>query len=257
MAALVALALVSCDFMYETNFFQTEMGVDATELSKASVADLNEMADSPSFFTALAEDEEAKTAVLDNLDEVIADPASTPEEVAEASLLAAEVEIYSSPAGDLVSNVGELLISAVSGGEGGEPVDMEDPEALINALLPESVVDEETGEIVEDSFVAMINALNDSYAYYVEFSEAMDPADYTSSELGDAAMTAMMASIIASIDPVAGYDSPGDLIYAALTGEYAGEITMSGELGTDTNLQALFDAAGLADLFSAEEPVTP
>lgn len=243
LAVLLVFALVSCDAMLGMgNFFSTPLKVDEASLAKTSLSDLADLTASPSFFTALATDQAAKKAVLDNLDTVIA-TSTDPAEKAQAAQLATEVLIYTTPAGDLITNLGDALFSgALAGGDEGGETD------FLKAIMPPSVMDKDGNIADENAFKAMINAFDDSYDYFVTFSQNFDETKYSDTELGDMAATALIASAIKSIETPAGYATKGDFMLALIDGSYTGDFQM-GNIGEDDNLSALFTASGLGAFF--------
>lgn len=255
LAIAVALSMTACsalDALLSVNVFAPFAGVSAGAIEKATPDELVEMSESESFYETLADDPELKETVLTNIDEAMAatTDSATYEELA---VLAANIELQTTPAGDLINNVGDLFGSLLSGDSGGtEP----DAETLISGMIPDEVISAD-GEIDEIAFVAMIDALVAANDYYVLLGDAIGTDGYAEDadiSAGDVAQAAIVSAVIAAIPTPTGYTS-GEYLFALLTEEPGtpemGEFTMPAmDSGYLSNILA---AAGLADALASGE----
>lgn len=254
LAIAVALSMTACsalDALLSVNVFAPFAGVSAGAIEKATPDELVEMSGSESFYETLADDPELKDAILDKIDEAIVGEPDTAAEQ-ELVILAANIELQTTPAGDLINNVGDLFGSLLSGeSDGTEP----DAETLISGLIPDEVISED-GVIDETGFVAMIDALVAANAYYVQLGDAIDDgyADGADISAGDVAQAAIVSAVIAAIPTPAGY-TPGEYLYDIVT-----EVPGTPEMGEFTMptmdsgyLYNILAAAGLADALASGE----
>jgi len=207
----LALPLAGCDFLdrlLSVNLFDSELTLSVAEVSEMTVEELQEEARSPDFYDLLESDPAIEDEVLDEADDTIADPASTTTEVQDAAILGAHVEIYTSPAGDLIDNLVDNLVVLSD-----PPVDgFGDPDiaAILELLVPPSVM--VGGVIQEAAFLDMIDSLLDAADYFevlgMELAGGGYDTDYANP--GQIAQNALVAALVAAIDMPLTYDDDGD-----------------------------------------------
>ncbi len=222
----LALPLAGCDFLdrlLSVNLFDSELTLSVAEVSEMTVEELQEEARSPDFYDLLESDPAIEDEVLDEADDTIADPASTTTEVQDAAILGAHVEIYTSPAGDLIDNlVDNLDVLSDPPLDGfGDP----DIAAILELLVPPSVM--VGGVIQEAAFLDMIDSLLDAADYFevlgMELAGGGYDTDYANP--GQIAQNALVAALVAAIDVPADYllvnpgATTGDYLFDLLSGE--------------------------------------
>jgi len=231
LAVSIALSMTACeqlDSLLQINVFEPFAGVSDNAITEATAVELIDLAGSTSFYEALAEDEdgELKVAVLATIDaellDATAEEKATPE-YQELAVLGAQIELQTTPAGELINNIGGLIDSLISG-SGEEPVGDEDYLGLlIQDIIPDSVLTFEGEEPVIDevAFIDMINGLVDANDYYEQLGEAIGTdgyADDVDFSAGDVAQSALVAALVAGVTVPAGYETvyptPGDYLYA-------------------------------------------
>ena len=249
LAIAVALSMTACsalDALLSVNVFAPFAGVSAGAIEKATPDELVEMSDSDSFYETLDDNEDLKETVLDTVEEAMAAEQPSSATYQELAVLAANIELQTSPAGDLINNIGGLFGSLVSGG-GGDDSDFGE---MIAGLIPPEVMND------EDAFVAMIDALVAANGYYERLGDAIGTGGYAAGSdisAGDVAQAALVCAIIAAIPTPAGY-TPGQYLY-----DLQNDVPGTPEMGefempdmTNGYLYNILAAARLGDLFASE-----
>ncbi len=246
LAIAVALSMTACsalDALLSVNVFAPFAGVSAGAIEKATPDELVEMSGSESFYETLADDPELKDAILDKIDEAIDGSTVGSAEYEELLVLAANIELQTSPAGDLINNVGGVVEVFLSGDTSSIA-----PESFITNILPETVYDEATGVLDETSFIAMINALEEANVYYERLGNNLGTDGLDDSiSAGDVVQAAIISALVSSIEiPTAeagNYDSTGAYLYALITDD---SDSITAPEFTEPNLESGYLAALLA-----------
>lgn len=248
LALILILSVASCTFLDEllsVNLFAESMELNASDVQTLSIRELLDKSDSNAFYKIVEDDPDIKPALLGRTAAII-DPESPTEysasEIQEAGVLGATVIINTSPAGDLLANT-----TALANGLPDNPT-MED---LLDLLLPSTVYSND--ELVEDSFVAMINAFVEADTYYQAIGTSLETTTLVAgASAGDLAVGAYLAAVITTVDKLS-YDTIGDYLYAVLTveGEDAPDFTAPDtDLAEYSYLAAILDAAKIGDLLN-------
>ena len=222
LAVFIALSMTACDALdaiLQVNVFAPFAAVSAGEIAGATSDELLELSGSSSFYETLAESDEAKDAVLDTIDAAIADPATPPADKQELIVLAAQIELQTTPAGDLINNIGGLLDDFMSGSLVVPAAGENDLWTLIQDIIPASVLSE-SGAIDVAAFIAMINVLVEANDYYEQLGAAIGTDGYAADadvSAGDVAQSALVAALVSGVTVPAGYDSTGDYLFALAT----------------------------------------
>jgi hypothetical protein len=252
------LSLSSCDAFFSTNLFKAAgLGqISAADLAGKSSAELTAAAysadgqPSTAFFDALAGDAGAKADVLATLTATYT-TSSDPAALQEAAALAAQIELITTGANDLVNNVVGLLSSGTSLSSMSSSADIVDAaKALIPADLASNKAD----------FAAAITALLDSSTAYTALGASIT-ADGVSGDvdLGTAAQSAVMAAFLGGIDPASvddpatglPYTNSADLLWDLVQGTPGVDTTGLGggftppDFSSGTPLGDLVGAAGI------------
>jgi hypothetical protein len=249
---LLAVALVSCDAMLGINLFAKDMTSTPDELSKKTTQELMDEA-GPQFFEMLVADEtgELTAAVLANLTNTYETSTDT-EEVADAALLIVQVELATSPAGQLINGALTSLV-------GVDPAETSDPVSVFAQILPVSVLNpafvgseitvDNIGEAVnEEEFLDMIEQMTASLEYYQTISTNLEDGEYPPEVISEVAMGAIFSSVITSIDTPDGYvGTQGDFLYELISGTYVGDAPEL-DFSIDPSISNLVDVAGLSGL---------
>jgi len=220
MVTAIALMMTGCDALDAVlgfNMFESFAAVDADEIADADAKTLVELSDSDSFYDALEGDAALKDATLVKIDDAmaVADPSSSTYQ--ELAVLAANIELQTTPAWDLINNVSSLIPDLL---EGIVP-DIDSFDEIIDDLVPASARNPD-GTINETAFSSMIEGLLSANAYYVELGSAVsteytnDPDEIAGQTPGDIAQSAVITAIIVGIDPPTGYTT-STYLYALLT----------------------------------------
>ncbi|MDX9957138.1 MAG: hypothetical protein RBT68_01740 [Spirochaetia bacterium] len=245
LAFALAMSLASCTFLDEllsVNLFEETMDLSVADVNSSSVGDLLALSESESFFEAVEDDPALETALLGKADEVIA-TSSDPLAIQEAGILAANVLIYTSPAGDLLANATGLADA--------DPAGITNVDELLNLILPASVYSGDT--INESAFREMIDAFLEANEYYVAIGTNLG-TDYLASEVsaGDIAVGAYLGAVLVSIDPIplAYSGDVGDYLYAGVEESEPAPAVDDPDLTQleYAYLDAILDAASLGEL---------
>ncbi len=256
LAIAVALSMTACsalDALLSVNVFAPFAGVSSGAIEKATPDELITMSGSESFYETLAAKPELKETVLKTIDEAMAEAPASSATYQELAVLGANIELQTSPAGDLINNIGGLFGSLASGDGGeGEDVDFAD---MIAGLIPPEVKNAD-GSLDKEAFVAMIDALVAADAYYERLGAAIGTDGYAAGaaiSAGDVAQAALVSAIIAAIPTPVGYTT-GQYLYD-LQNDVPGTPEMAEFSMPDMTTGSLYNilaAAGLGELFASQ-----
>ncbi len=243
LTSAVALAMSGCsalDALLQVNILKSFAVVSSDEIKSADSATLLDLSASASFYETLAGDAATKNAALATIDASIGGSISgaTDQELA---VLAATIELKTTPAFDLVNNVGSLLSDLIGGAT---LPDESTLKATLLDLLPASVLGS-GGSINEAAFLSMVDGLVAANDYYDALGGAIGTGGYDSGtdiSAGDVAQGAIIAAMVASAIPYkpVAYSSMtyADYLYALLTDplitppdSYAPPDPLAGNLG--------------------------
>jgi len=219
LAVATALSMTACDALdaiLQVNIFSPFAAVSVSEIKSADAATLIELAGSDSFFETLADDPDTKLDVLATIDEAMAATPTSSSTYQELAVLAAAIELQTTPAGELVNNISEIFTDLAEGTVG------DDIGAIITGIMPDSVLgaDGVLGAEDKTAFVAMIDALEAANDYYMLLGAAIPDgyADGTDVSAGDVAQSALVSAIVGGIEvPVAFTGTTGEYLYSLLT----------------------------------------
>jgi hypothetical protein len=214
-AALTLSGCSALDALLQVNILKSLAAVSPDEIKSADSATLLDLSASSSFYETLAGDAATKDAALATIDASIGGSISgaTDEELA---VLAANIELKTTPAFDLVNNVGSLISDLISGATLPNATTLKD--TLLD-LLPSSVLGS-GGTINEAAFLSMVDGLVAANGYYDALGAAIGADGYASGtdiSAGDVAQSALIAAMVASV-PKGTYPTTGEYLYALLTG---------------------------------------
>lgn len=207
LAAGLALSMTACealDRVLQVNIFEPFAAMSAEDISAASADELLTMSGSDAFYEALAEDPTAEAAVLATLEDSIADASPASPEFQEVTILMANIVLETSPAADFVGNIASVITTVMDTPPEGEDVDIE---GIVEGLLPPEVYGAD-GALDETAFVEMIDALIAADLYFQQLGTAIGTDGYAEGadlSPGDVAQQALVAAIISSVVPPAGY----------------------------------------------------
>lgn len=241
----VALAISGCsalDALLQVNILKSFAAVSPDEIKSADSAELLDLSASSSFYETLTGDAATKNAALATIDASIGLGIDTATDQ-ELAVLAADIELRTTPAFDLVNNVGSLISDLISGATLPDETTLK---GTLLDLLPASVL-ESGGSIDEAAFLSMVDGLVAANDYYDALGAAIGPDGYASGtdiSAGDVAQSAIVAAMVASVDipdefTPTNVDNPiGEYLYALLTvgttpipSPYAFPSTSTGPLG--------------------------
>jgi len=214
-AALTMSGCSALDALLQVNILKSFAAVSPDEIKSADSATLLDLSASASFYETLSSDPATKTAALDTLDASIGAGVDTATDE-ELAVLAADIELKTTPAFDLVNNVGSLISDLIS------DATMPDESTLKTTLLdllPASVLGS-GGSIDEAAFLSMVDGLVAANDYYDALGIAIGTDGYASGtdiSAGDVAQSALIAAMVASV-PKDTYPTTGEYLYALLTG---------------------------------------
>ncbi len=249
-ALAASMLLGSCDQMF-TNYFK-EAGLG--QLDSAAVAEMTSAeliaasgieSDTPSasFYEAL-EDEDTRAAVTASLEAVVAGPDTVAEEQAALALLA-DIQLETTGGGAIVDNLLPVLLSGAFADLGSEDLDFSD---FVDALVPADVLAEDGG------LAAAIDALAESYEYYITLAGTLDagaPVYDAGVDAGTIAQAAVLGALLDALTPVGGV-TIGEAFAAAYANptNVDAYITMPDDdpetiLDGATELTTLLSAAGI------------
>lgn len=242
LALILALNLASCTFLDELltiNLFPEAVELSASDVQSSSIDELLKLSGSPSFYDAVSEH---KANLLTRIEAILAD-STDPVEIQEAAILAADVILYTSPAGALLANAAKLA----------DGVDAEATmDEVLALVLPASIF---SGGVVVDeaAFLAMITAFEDANKFFIDIGESLEPSgEYATSaaNAGDIAMGAFICAVLDSVEPPIG-EELGPYLLDALNGTLGAppEFTIPDTTTLEYSyLDAILASANLDDL---------
>lgn len=215
LVAAMALTMTGCDALDAVlgfNMFASLAAVDSKEISEADAATLVELSDSDSFYDTLEDDAALKGTTLTKISDAIGVSIDSAADQ-ELAVLAANIHLQTTAAGDLINNVSSLIVDLID-----EPTpDYTDLEGIISGLVPDSIKSSD-GSIDQDAFLAMIIALEEADVVYQDLGGAIITGAYASGTdivAGEIAQNALLAAVIAAVVPPTG--TTGAYLYALLT----------------------------------------
>ena len=120
----------------------------------------------------------------------------------------------------MINNIGGLLSDFMSGGLENPAAGESDLGDLIASIIPASVLAED-GTLEGEAFIAMINGLVAANAYFETLGGAIGTDGYAEDadvSAGDVAQSALVAALVAGIEPPAAFEGDtGQYLYALLT----------------------------------------
>ena len=250
LAAAIALSMTACtalDSILGFNLFAGLAAVNEAAIKEANATELLDLSGSDSFYDTMTEDTTGtlKVEVLVTINDQRAVLATETADYQELTLLAAQVELQTTSAGELIDNIGGIFDDVAAGTLG------TDIGSIMEQILPDSVFS--AGTITDEAaFVAMIDALVAADLYYESLGVALvDGAYADNSDIvpGDVAQSAIVAAMVGNLVPPLGYTT-GEYLIDLINGvPGTPEITfdMDAVLG-DTALSNILTAAGMSDL---------
>jgi len=206
--AMLFMACPGLDRVLEVNMYEPFAGVSDAAIKDADSGELLEMSASDSFYESLAEDPAAETAALATIDAAMEDAEGA--EYEDLAALGAMILLETSPAGELMENIA-LALPTLASGEAETDVD-----DILDLMLPDSVYDSD-GELDEEAFTEMIDAMVAANEYYELLGTEIGEEGYASDEIsaGDIATAALVSAIVANVEPPVGM-STGDFLLLVL-----------------------------------------
>ncbi|MDX9828280.1 MAG: hypothetical protein RBT73_11110 [Spirochaetia bacterium] len=258
-AILLTLLMGSCDALFSNKFQELGLGqVDSAALAEASSETLitqsgiNSGTISQSFIDAALKDDTTKAAIVAELTTASTSGDPKVEQTAQALLI--EIKLQDTGAKEVVSNMGGLL-DLFTGDDQPDPSTAAGMNAIIDTLIPADMSDEDLVDVFNNLNLLANNEIADFGANLVANGGLQNDNIDTAS----IAQTAVLATVVEVLDPVAGYATIGEALVAALNNEDSAKdfgdfVTIPagglGDLTTDANLTAIFTAAGLGDLIN-------
>jgi hypothetical protein len=255
-AAALALAMnlllvFSCDVFFSTNLFKMAgLGqVKASDLANENSAELVGQAytadgmPASSFFAALTSDPAAKAKVLATLQATYSNGAASAAQQQDAAALAAQVELITTGADQLVNNViGPLTDNQLSSSS--TPAQAV---ATVQALIPANLSSNKA------SFEAAVNALMAANAPYTALGGSIGASGVAGDiNVGTAAQSAVVAAVVGGISATSGSPpetvSTADLLWALSQGASTSGYTITftaPDTQSGTPLGSLVGAVGL------------
>lgn len=253
LVAAIALTMTGCDALDAVlgfNMFESLAAVDSKEISEADAETLVELSDSDSFYDTLEDDAALKGTTLTKINDAIGGTIDSAADQ-ELAVLAANIELQTTPAWDLINNVSSLIPDLIDGVE----YTASTIEDTIRSLVPDSVMSAD-GTINETAFVAMIDALVNADGVYSALGTAIGADGYASGTdivAGEIAQNAVVAALVAAVDVPAAYllSNPdaeiSDYLYDLLTD--SGTVEPDSYTAPDMEggyLGYILDAAGIS-----------
>ena len=254
-------ALFGCEALLSFNLFSTLDTPEtptADQLNDMGNAELlsavTELLETDSFMQDIAEDEEIRTALLDNLSEIYDEGSDADiEDQQQASLLVAEIELNSTAAGGVVDDFVKVMDEILE-----DPPESGSPEELA-----ETVVAAIFADVTEDNFDETLDALlaaADAYTFYGESlddsGEVVAPEDSNAGAVAQDAVVAILISEIVDVDGSG--DQPGLLTLEEFEAIVVDDAPFQEDFAIEENpfeenvaLVNILDASGMEDFFSA------
>ncbi|MFA6508576.1 MAG: hypothetical protein WCT14_20930 [Treponemataceae bacterium] len=255
-ALAVIIGLSGCDYLLgQKNLFADLEGNSTQKYSSMAPSDtlaaLGRDTDSPSFYEDLTVDTTTRDAILDDLNTIIADPASSDSDVQTAATYSAEIILNTTETGDVVNSLADGIIDTANSG------DSMTPESLVSSFIAPA------GDVLDtqEEFSNFIQDMRDLKATFDALAGAVDPS--VVSVDGNIAQAAVVAYALVSIvdaspgaDDAAKAESLRSVLSSLLdpnipdqtlilTGSPLTEIVADG-----TSLFTILAAAGLSSLSS-------
>ncbi len=224
LVAAMTLTMTGCDALDAVlgfNMFASLAAVKAEDIADADAKTLVEQSGSGSFYDALEDDAALKGTTLVKIDDAMAAAAPSSSTYQELAVLAANIELQTTPAWDLINNISSLVTDLING----PTPDASALEDTIRSLVPDSVISAD-GTINEGAFIAMIDALVNADGVYRDLGVAVGLDGYASDadiNAGEIAQNALIAAMIGAVNPVSG--TTGEYLYDLLTNPLAAEPT--------------------------------
>jgi len=250
---IAVLFLVSCDQMFTMNVFKAaglgQVGVSsADEIGSMSSADaftaINDAASSPKFFETLEGDSAVKNAYLDKLLAAASDSSLPKAEQEQALVLAASIELETTAASTVVSNI----VSSLTSGTGN--IDVEE---TIKSIMPTEITSQmRPGSPAPAEFTEMIEAFSNANRIYTDLgtrigADASLPSGSATSA-GDVAQLALVSYVVSSVESTDPSVSVADALWAAMNPP-VGQTSSSPGITTNISIDNLPPAQ--ANLLSA------
>lgn len=265
----ILLALTSCANLFDGNMFENfdgppsaadilggytdEDGTVPPESADGFVDDLGDAAESERFFDDLTDEdrEELETALESIYDNEEVDT----ETRQDAAILAGEIALRGTPAGDTVNNVVDVLIDSEDGADA-----FNDTGALLDAIIPADAQGDP--EAVRDILESMVSAAN----AYESLGDTMTDEDGDGTpdgpdgaNMGEVSQNAAVSMILATTADTDGDGEVSEAELDALTAAtvnddfsgYTGD-PLGDSIGDDDNptpLRNILDAGGLLGVF--------
>ncbi len=257
-AFAMILSLAGCANLFTTNYFESFAGPpSASDISydgsdaAGYLDELEDAMESDRFIDSLSDTQ--RDALTDDLEDIYT-TSTDAAVIQEAALLAAELQMNGTGAGETANNVVDLFMNSSDGSDNV----FEDPDALLSGLIPA----EAQGDPV--AIAAILNDLVSAGTAFTAFGNSVDdapPADGVSGEVAQNAAVSILVMTIAGVDPA---DTPAarEAKIAALTGSVVdGTVSddyAATDLGTalddDSPLSNILDAAGFdPSMFGGDE----
>lgn len=253
----VAFLLFGCD-MLTTNIFsifdrpripsiEDIAAMEDTEL----IDTVEELVESDSFYQDIEQEiadtgtSETRTAIVDNLNEVIADPDADTADKQDAAVLVAEIELNTTAAGQVVDNFVGVAAGLIDG-----TIDTTNTDTFAQDIIEDVFAGTDiTDETSFDEALAGLLAAADAYTYY---GESLDDTGEVVAPEGDNIGAIAQDAVVALLldDVLANSTLTGDDLKAyVLDGTPLPTITITGDpLVDNTAISNILDASGLGDL---------
>ncbi len=255
----VVLVLSGCEALLTFNLFSswdTPKTPSADEFSAMADAELlsaiSDLSESDTFFEDISKDKDTRAAVVESLAEIYSSSSEAgTADKQKASLLAAEIELGTTGAGDVVDDFVNVLTEYVE-----EPPESGDAEAIA-----ETVVTKAFSSVTNDTFDETLDALlaaGEAYTYYGESlddgGEIVVPEGTNSGAVAQDALVAILVSEIVDTDgDQPSLLSPDEFKAVVVDNEpFPEDFSFeSSPLEENEALKNILEASGLEDLFSA------
>ena len=202
--------LPGCEAILNFNLFAA---IDTPETPSAGAFDamidtellssVTQLIETESFFAEMAEDDDIKAAVVENLAEIF-ESGSTADlaDQQQASILVAEIELNTTAAGDVVDGFVNVMTEFLQ-----EPADSGDYEGIAETLVTEAFAGV-TADTFDETLAALL-AAGEAYTFYGESlddsGEVVAPEEVNSEAIAQGAIVAIIISDIVDTDG----DQPG------------------------------------------------
>lgn len=256
MLAGAALLLAGCEEMLNFNLFsavdtpQTPSADKIDAMSDSELLDeIEQLMETDTFFADIAENDEIRTALVENLSEIYAGGSDADlEEQQRASLLVAEIELNTTAAGIVVNDFVNVLTEFIE-----EPPESDGPEELVEALVSQVF-----SSVTADNFDQTLDALLAAAEAYTFYGESLDdtgevvaPENVNSGAVAQDAIVAILISEIVD-DDQPGLLSVADLRSIVVDGEPFPDdfVIENNPLEENIALVNILDASGLEGFFA-------